>query len=183
FKPRKLIEIGCGQSSIVAELALRRNQKEDPSYRPHHVCIEPFQNPWLDRLGPDVRRERIETIGLDLFKAMGDHDILFIDSTHVLRAQGDVEHEFLRILPVLPPGVLIHVHDIFSPRDYSPRFQHQERRFWTEQYLLEAFLSFNPHYEVLLALNDLHKRREPKLYDAFPVLAERPETEPGSFWI
>ena len=108
---------------------------------------------------------------------------MFIDSSHVLRAHGDVEHEFLNILPVLPVGALVHIHDIFTPRDYKERFLHDDRRFWTEQYVLEAFLTLNASYEVVLALNDLHRRREPKLYEAIPVLATLPDHDPGSFWI
>jgi hypothetical protein len=108
---------------------------------------------------------------------------VFIDSSHVVRSRGDVEHEFLRILPVLPIGVYVHIHDIFTPRDYTRSFMHEDRRFWTEQYILEAFLTLNPNYEIVLALNYMHKRRESKLYEAFPVLADMPDREPGSFWI
>ena len=183
FKPRMLIEIGCGQSSIVAQLALRTNLSEDPERPSRHVCFEPFHNGWLKDLGPEFRAERIECIDLDVFRALQPNDIVFIDSTHVLRPNGDIEHAFLRILPLLPAGVLVQIHDIFSPRDYKTAFLKHDRRFWTEQYVLEAFLSCNPEFEVLLALNDMHKRREPRLYDAIPVLADMPDWDPGSFWI
>ena len=116
-------------------------------------------------------------------KDLAKNDIVFIDSTHVLRAQGDVEFEFLRILPIVPVGVFVHIHDIFTPRDYTEKFLHQDRRFWTEQYMLEAFLTLNPYFEVVLALNDLHKRRLPQLYDAIPRLRDLPDIEPGSFWL
>jgi hypothetical protein len=101
----------------------------------------------------------------------------------VLKAQGDVEHEFLRILPSLPVGVYVHIHDVFTPRDYPDAFKRYDRRFWTEQYVLEAFLSCNPSYEVGLALNDLHKRRDELLYTRLPVLKTMPDKNPGSFWI
>jgi hypothetical protein len=183
FKPGTLIEIGCGQSSIVSQLAARQNRTEDPDYALRHICIEPFHNGWLKDLGPEYRPEHIQDINLDLFRGLQPNDMVFIDSTHVIRAQGDVEHEYLKILPLLPIGVLVQIHDIFTPRDYAKGFLRDNRRFWTEQYILEAFLTQNPNFEVMLALNDLHKRREPRLYAAIPVLASLPDLEPGSFWI
>ena len=83
----------------------------------------------------------------------------------------------------IPMGVYMHFHDVFTPRDYVNQFLLDDRRYWTEQYMLEAFLSLNNCYRVVLALHYLHKRREPKLYAAFPLLADRPDRDPGSFWI
>lgn len=183
YKPATVIEIGCGQSSIVAELALRKNHAEDAGPSPRHICFEPFHNGWLHGIGADFRALRVEQVDLSIFQDLKPNDMVFIDSTHVLRPQGDIEHEFLRILPLLPAGVLVHIHDIFTPRDYSQKFLREDRRFWTEQYVLEAFLSHNRDYEILLALNDLHAQREPKLYEALPILADHPQAQPGSFWI
>jgi Methyltransferase domain len=183
FKPGTIIEIGAGQSSIVIELAIERNRIDDLGYAPRHICFEPFENPWLESLGATIRRERIETADLSIFADLREGDILFIDSTHVIRPQGDVECVILKILPILKPGVLVHFHDIFSPRDYISKFIIEDRKFWNEQYLLEAFLSMNPHYEVILALHDLQQRREPKLYASFPMLKEKLNRNPGSFWI
>ncbi len=183
FKPRTFVEIGCGQSSIVAQLALRKNQAEDPTHTSRHICFEPFHNGWLSKIGADFRPQSVETVDTEIFKNLGENDIVFIDSTHVVRSQGDVEHEYLRLLPSIAPGVLVHVHDIFTPRDYTAHFLQEDRRFWTEQYILEAFLSFNENFEVLLALNDMHKRRHPALYEAFPVLESMPSIDPGSFWM
>jgi hypothetical protein len=183
FKPSSVIEIGCGKSSIVTQLALRKNCCEDRSYSFRHVCFEPFHNGWLKNIGAEFVKKKIEDVDLDIFRDLRPNDIVFIDSTHILRAHGDVEHEYLRILPILPVGVIVHVHDIFTPRDYTQKFLQEDRRFWTEQYVLEAFLTLNPSYEVLLALYDLHLRREPKLYHAFPVLESLPDRNPGSFWI
>ena len=71
------------------------------------------------------------------------NDILFIDSSHIIRPQGDVLFEYLEILPILNPGVVVHIHDIFSPKDYLDNWIINDHLFWNEQYLLEAFLSFN----------------------------------------
>jgi hypothetical protein len=78
----------------------------------------------------------------------------------------------------------VHVHDIFSPRDYPAKWLTQERRFWNEQYLLEAFLSFNSEFEIVCAMNDLMHRGSAPFRTAFPLLAEfGPHPFVGSFWL
>ena len=120
---------------------------------------------------------------LDYF-CLEENDILFIDSTHVVRPGGDVLYEFLEILPTLRPGVLIHVHDIFTPRDYPDHWLIDKMLLWNEQYLLEAFLSFNDSFEVIAALYFLAHDHTEALCEAFPVFAKmHPRPEPGSFWM
>lgn len=182
-RPRRIVEIGCGQSTLVACFAIEDATAEDPQYRCRQICFEPFENPWLDDLGIEIHRKAIEHADLDLFRSLSPGDIVVIDSSHVLRPMGDVEFEFLHILPILPKGVIVHVHDIFSPRDYPATWLNEDRRLWTEQYLLEGFLSFNSEFEILCALNDLMHRGSAELKAAFPILAERGPTIPvGSFW-
>lgn len=183
FKPKNFVEIGCGQSTLVAQFAFEDCAKDDPAYRCRHVCFEPFENPWLDSLGIQIRRERIERSELALFRELDANDVVFIDSSHALRPMGDVEFEYLHMLPVLRPGVIVHAHDIFSPRDYPREWLEKYRRLWTEQYLLEAFLSFNSEFETLCAMNYLKYRRPPQMDRAFPLLLEGGyKAEPGSFW-
>jgi Methyltransferase domain len=183
FKPRRFVEIGCGQSTLVTHFAIADAMAEDPTYSCRHICYEPYENPWLEELGVEVRRERIERADLGLFQALAAGDIVFIDSSHTQRPMGDVEFEYLHILPSLPKGVVVHVHDIFSPRDYPARWLKEDRRFWNEQYLLEAFLSFNKEFEIICALNQLMHLGAAQLAAAFPILAERgPQPYAGSFW-
>jgi hypothetical protein len=68
---------------------------------------------------------------------------------------------YLEILPTLAPGVMVHIHDIFSPRDYPPEWVHDCQYFWNEQYLVEALLTGNPAWEVVLAGNMMfHEERQ-----------------------
>ena len=178
--PRTVIEVGCGSSTRIIELALRRNRDEGQECR--HVCIEPFEAPWLERLGVEVIRRPVEHLGPDLFSALGDNDILFIDSSHVLRHGGDVKHLYLGVIPALRPGVLVHAHDIFLPCDYLPEWLRDNKCFWTEQYLLQAFLAFNSQFEVVLAVNHLAMHHRSELAEASPLFADQPGRIPGSFW-
>ena len=183
FRPRKIVEIGCGQSTIVAHLAIADAKAADSQYSCRQICYEPFENPWLDGLGIEIKRELIEKSDLTLFRSLSPGDIVFINSSHALRPMGDVEFEFLHILPNVPKGVIVQVHDIFSPRDYPAQWLNVERRFWNEQYLLEAFLSFNKEFEIICSLNHLMHLGSPQFKRAFPILAERgPDPFVGSFW-
>jgi len=183
FKPRTIVEVGCGQSTVVAHFAIADAKAEDSRYSCRQICFEPYENPWLEDLGVEVKRELIEKSDLSLFRSLCPGDIVFIDSSHALRPMGDVEFEFLHILPNLPKGVIVQVHDIFSPRDYPAQWLNVERRFWNEQYLLEAFLSFNHEFEIICSLNHLMHLGSAQFKRAFPILAERgPDPFVGSFW-
>ena len=85
------------------------------------------------RIGVEVIRERVERIDTAIFSALEENDILFINSRHTVRPQGDVLHEFLGILPLLSPGVIVHVHDVFTPQDYPLDWIVNLRRMWDEQ--------------------------------------------------
>ena len=180
FKPRRIVEIGSGHSTLMARRAIARNRAEETSYSCDHICIEPYEMPWLEGVGVNILRKKLEDVELSFFDQLQASDILFIDSSHMIRPQGDVLIEYLQILPRLASGVVVHVHDIFTPRDYPMHFYNQPR-FWNEQYLLEAFLSNNSAWEVLLAANMLKHEH----YDLMrsKCIWITPEREPGSFYM
>lgn len=180
-KPRRIFEIGSGHSTRLAIRAIKRNQMDDPGYTCRHVCVEPYEMPWLEESGLEVVRQKVESLGTGFFGELGVDDILFIDSSHVIRAQGDVLFEYLQLLPVLRPGVIVHVHDIFSPADYPREWIVDEVRFWNEQYLLEAFLSHNAHWKILGALAWLTRNHRAELQHVAPHLT--PDRLPGSFYM
>lgn len=184
FKPARLLEIGSGQSTLMARAALTRNRAGNPASACRHLCIEPYEQPWLENLGIEIRRTPVEKLKPELFRELQANDVLFIDSSHMIRPQGDVLFEYLEVLPVLQPGVLVHVHDIFTPRDYPNEWLIDKIRFWNEQYLLEAFLTGNRDFEVIGAVNFLAHDHPEELAAKCPVFAaERGQCEPGSFWL
>lgn len=180
-KPRRVFEIGSGNSTIVARAAIRKNQNEDAGYRCKHICIEPFESAWLESAGITVLRKRVEEVDISFFDELDENDLLFIDSSHVIRPQGDVVTEYLQILPVLRKGVIVHVHDIFSPRDYLSDWIIERGWLWNEQYLLEAFLTQNPSWKILAGLNMLRHEHFEALRRVCPYLTS--DREPGSFYI
>jgi hypothetical protein len=182
-RPRRLIEVGAGQSTLLAQEALAANRREDPSYTCDHVCVEPFEASWLEGEPVRVLRTPVEELPLELFEELEADDVLFIDSSHVIRPRGDVLREQLGILPRLRPGVLVHFHDVFTPRDYPAEWG-ADVKLWNEQYLLEAFLTGSRDFEVFLALNFLYHHHGEALRAVCPVLSEEwGRRTPGSFWI
>jgi predicted O-methyltransferase YrrM len=184
YKPRRIVEIGCGFSTLLSARAIHMNHCDDSGYACEHVCIEPYEAEWLEKLDVAVIREPVERLDKSLFRKLEKNDILFIDSSHVIRPQGDVLFEYLEILPVLQSGVLIHIHDIFTPKDYLEEWVCQDMRLWNEQYLVEAFLSFNKEFKIVGALNFLKHRYPKELASCCPVLGEQIELlEPRSLWL
>ncbi|MEO0644772.1 MAG: class I SAM-dependent methyltransferase [Cyanobacteria bacterium J06650_10] len=180
-KPRRIIEIGSGNSTLIAIKAIKKNSEEDGKYSCDHTCIEPYEMPWLEQSGVSVIRTRIEDIDPSFFEKLESNDILFIDSSHIIRPQGDVLFEYLELLPTLNLGVIVHIHDIFSPKNYPSSWLKEQVRFWNEQYILEAFLSHNTDWEIVGALNYLHHNHYQQLKSISPFLT--PEREPGSFYL
>lgn len=181
-KPRRIFEIGSGFSTYLSAQALLANQSEG-GHLGELVAFEPYPShvlrqgfPGLTSLVPTP----IERIPLEEFNRLQSGDILFIDSSHVLRIGSDVQYEYLEVLPRLNPGVLIHVHDIFMPAEYPEKWVKEYHIFWSEQYLLQAFLMFNDSFEVLWGGSYMSIRHPQQLSEAIP--SYRPDkVTPGSF--
>tara|TARA_Y100001970_G_C14193723_1_gene836888 strand:- start:1105 stop:1956 length:852 start_codon:yes stop_codon:yes gene_type:complete len=180
FKPKKIIEIGSGHSSLIAKEAVINNKKID-NFVSELICIEPYENTWLEKNDIKVIRKKVEEVDVNIFADLNKNDILFIDSSHVIKPQGDILKIFLEILPKLKTGVIIHIHDIFSPRDYPENWLKIENRFFNEQYLLEGILENSSRYNVMLSLNLLKNDFYNQLKDVCPNLNSK--SQPSSFYI
>ena len=184
LKPARVIEIGSGYSTRMADQALQRNRAE--GRKGELVCIEPYPQPRLTgaRLEMTLVEQRVEEVDPDLFAALEAGDILFIDSSHVVKFGSDVWHEFLEILPRLKPGVWIHVHDIFFPFDYPAEWLIEKRIAFNEQYLLEAFLSGNDRFGIMVTNHWLCLDHLPCVQTLCPqnLLPTGPLGR-GSFWM
>jgi predicted O-methyltransferase YrrM len=180
-KPKRVIEIGSGFSTLLVRDALVVNRLEDPDAQVVHTCIEPFEMQWLEKAGIRTIRSMVEDVPLSLFEELEQGDLLFIDSSHVIRPQGDVLTEYLRILPRLQKGVFVHVHDIFTPRDYPAEWVLERMWLWNEQYLVETMLSYSKEWHVVAALNYLKHSHFSALQAACPFLTQ--EREPGSLYM
>jgi len=184
FQPRRVIEIGSGMSSRVIAQALRANEAAT-GRRCDYQIVDPFPAFEPEALPPLSRlhRQRVEELDPSFFEGLGENDLLFIDSGHTVRIGGDVNFLFLDVLPILAPGVLVHVHDIGLPFEY-PRVYYTNpafRMLWTEAYLLQAFLMFNGAWEVLASVAYLTAQAPEVLDEVFP--GNPSDVGSGSFWM
>lgn len=153
FKPRRLIEIGSEFSTRLIVQSILKNKEENDQYGCHLTTIDPFSRgivrdgfPHFSSL--QLISKKVQDIPLSEFSTLSENDILFIDTSHVLKTGGDVAYEYLEILPRLKKGVVIHIHDIFLPAEYPKTWLFDSNFFFNEQYLLQAFLAFNNSFEV-----------------------------------
>lgn len=179
--PSRVIEIGSGSSTTYLSAALQRNNSVDIVSQ-NHICYEPYEHPWLSNLPINLIRKRIETISpYDIADTLSAGDLLFIDSSHMIRPQGDVLFLFLEVLPLLKSGTYIHIHDIFTPRDYQYEWHVNNGLFWNEQYLVESILVNSNRYRVVAALNYLKYEAYDSLKLVCPYINR--SREPGSLYI
>jgi predicted O-methyltransferase YrrM len=178
FRPRRIVEVGSGHSSKLALRALRENGAGEI------LCIDPHPPAWLAALaGPiTIRQELVQDTPPAIFEALQPDDMLFIDNSHISKTGSDVNHLFLRVLPRLPAGVLVQIHDICLPYEYPRYWSEDWFLYWNEQYVLAALLANSTKFEVLLGVHYL-QRTEPEMLRPFlPVL---PGVLPGggSLWL
>lgn len=179
-RPRRVIEVGSGWST-----ALTLDTCEAHGLDTDVVAVEPYPERLLstmseaDRARVTLVQERAQDVAPERLADLAAGDVLFIDSTHVSKLGSDVNHLVFEVFPLLPPGVLVHVHDIAYPFEY-PHEWVMEGRAWNEAYLLRAFLMDNPRWEVLLWPSLLWLRypaeMEAALHDGTPV-------DGGSLWL
>jgi hypothetical protein len=147
WRPRRVIEVGSGYSSLLMADINRRFLDETASIR----CIEPYPPAFLEQLPRGIAElipTRVQDVPLETFMDLEAGDVLFIDSSHVSKVGSDVNHLVFEVLPRLPAGVHIHFHDIFLPFDYPRDWVLKLGLYWNEQYLLRALLTLTRGFRV-----------------------------------
>lgn len=181
FEPKRVIELGSGRSTQVIQAALADNVSRGISAR--HWVIDPFPSELIqaDSGSAEIEELSVTDISRDRFAVLSPGDILFVDTTHTVKLASDVNFVVLDVLPSLAPGVVVHFHDIFLPWEYPRAWVEKSRRYWAEQYLLQAFLAFNERFEVLLATHAIAREYPERLQRVVPSFVAG--VEPGAFWI
>jgi hypothetical protein len=148
-RPRLIIELGSGTSTCIIADAIRKNGQGE------FITIDPYPSQVVRSGIPGVSKQLsipVQEVDYSVFAQLDAGDILFIDTAHVVKAGSDVVYIYLEILPRLKPGVVVHIHDIFLPeQNYPKEWVIDQKVFWNEQYLLQAFLSYNSGYKVLFS--------------------------------
>jgi SAM-dependent methyltransferase len=182
FRPRSVLELGSGFSTLALGLACLANEREGDPCR--LVANDPYPRGVVDARAPGVTEvlgRPAQDVPLAEFEALEPGDVLFVDTTHVIKLGGDVNYVILEVLPRLRPGVLVHFHDIWLPDQYHRALTEVLGMHWNEQYLLQAFLIGNREFEVLFATHAVCARH-PERFQAL-VPGYTGENYPSGFWL
>ena len=189
LKPRRVLEIGSGYSTEVSAAACLANAWDGSPAE--LVAVDPQPPERLaDGLEGLTRLERLDCrqLPLERFLGLEPGDVLFIDSSHVVKLGSEVNWLVLEVLPRLRAGVWVHFHDVFLPYEY-PHYLFAAGGYFNEQYLVYAFLLGNGDWEVMLAACALARRHPERLRELIPSLAEEPPGMagfpyvPAAFWL
>ena len=141
-RPATYVEVGSGASTRVVRRAVR-----DAGLATRIVSIDPAPRAAVDALCDEIARRPLEDADLARFERLGAGDVVFVDGSHRCFTNSDATVFFLDVLPRLPAGVLVGIHDVYLPYDYPPPWMD---RFYSEQYLLAAWLLGGDRLEVVL---------------------------------
>lgn len=174
IRPQRMIEVGSGWSTTVAAAAIGQG-----ALSTQLTSIEPYPRDFLRTMGDvlTLREEKVEHTPMSLFGELAAGDVLFIDSSHVVKTGSDVVHLMLHVVPRLAPGVVVHLHDVFLPDDYPQEWVRSGFN-WNEQYLLQAYLVDNRRAHVLAANRWLARRHATAVEEAFGPI----DLNGSSFW-
>jgi Methyltransferase domain len=181
FKPARIVELGSGFTTLLMGRAVQANAADS---KPVELRVfDPYpgvagaETPGVSEFHSIAAQD----VPLEVFEAIVAGDMLVVDTTHTVKLGGDVNRIVLEVLPRLQPGVIVHFHDIFLPYEYPREWPERFGLFWSEQYLLQAFLALNNSYEVLLGLQALVRADPKRIQATIPSLTEG--GCPAAFWI
>ena len=146
LRPMRIVEIGSGSSTLVADAAMRRNGQGEI------VCIDPYIRPPIAGLASVTQaiRRPVQSMPLvEMQELLATADMLFIDSTHTVKIGSDCVYLYLVLLPVITKTLLVHSHDVFLPFGMPVHWAKERQHYWNEQYLLYAWLLHNSRARVV----------------------------------
>jgi len=181
-KPKKMIEIGSGESTKISLSALIRNEEEVADWE--LTAIEPFPKRYLKEIKNKnfvLIESSVQDVDINL---ISQADILFIDSSHVSKIGSDVNYEIFDVVPRLKVGALVHWHDIMIPMDYSKAWIESGNMFWNESYMVHAFMLHNKYFKIIWSSRYMQINYPDKLSNTFEYFVPGdPDQQLSSFWI
>jgi predicted O-methyltransferase YrrM len=188
LKPNRVLEVGSGVSTFFSANALSMNRREQ-GIESKLVCVEPHPRPALVRMtqrnGIELVPRKVQAIEPELLQTLGKGDILFIDSSHMVKLNSDVNYLYLEVLPRLRAGVHIHIHDITFPYPAQPPVDDwvfRRHLFWSEPALVQAFLMYNHVFRTLLSSSYLACKAPEALRSTFEVYTPGKHF-PSALWL
>ena len=151
LKPRTIIEVGSGNSTKFFRKAIN-DFKLDTKL----IAIDPMPRAGIEGVADEIIYQSVVDVDIDLFRQLGDDDILFWDGSHIVFNGTDTTHFYLNILPVIERDVFVHVHDICLPNEYNHGYS---AHYYNEQYMLAVLLLNSSRWIPVLAHHFLKPRQ------------------------
>ncbi len=169
-RPKRIVEIGSGNSTRFIRRALT-----DFEIKSHLTCIDPRPRTSIRNIADTIKECSLLDVSDEIFQELRPGDVLFLDGSHLVFNGTDCTRFFLEILPALPPGILVHVHDILLPYEYDTAFS---KLYFAEQYLLAALLISSQQW---VSLWGTYYFRRMGMHPEF--VPEGPQGSGQSFWM
>jgi predicted O-methyltransferase YrrM len=181
-RPKFIVEIGSGYTTA----CMLDTADSIGLHDTRIVCIEPSADRLRALLRPadwgrvSLVEAVVQRAPLSIFTKLRSGDMLFVDSTHVVKTGSDVHFEIFRILPALEPGVVIHFHDVPYPFEYPDEWIFSANHSWNEAYVLQAFLMYNERFRVTMWNSLLAKMHYVRIKTDYPIFLRNPGS---SIWL
>jgi predicted O-methyltransferase YrrM len=146
--PRRVVEVGSGHSTRFLARAVA-----DGGLATRLTAIDPQPRASLKGLAAEFLQNRVQEVPENVFHELQPGDILFIDSSHQMKPGSDVDLLFNKIIPLLPSGARVHVHDVFLPDEYPADWAWRR---YNEQNSIKNLL---PRYAVEFSSHWITSRR------------------------
>jgi hypothetical protein len=184
FRPSRIIEIGSGFTSALALDAIDVLGLDTSC-----TFVDPYPDLLLKVAAPIAERhhliaDRVQSVDPALVESLGSGDILFIDSSHVVKTASDVHFELTELLPRLASGVVVHFHDVFDSFEYPKPWVVEAKQSWNEIYFLQAFLMNSQEFEIIY-FNDFFAKEFADDFGCLPAaVSHRIRLNPGGgLWL
>jgi hypothetical protein len=171
YRPRRYIEIGSGISTKFARRAINYHRLETKI-----LSIDPLPRSSVDELCNEILRCSLEETTDTFWEGITNQDVIFFDGSHRAFQNSDVTVFFTEILPTLPTGTLVGIHDIFLPHDYP---EDTLKQFYSEQYLLACWLLAGSRIRIELPV--LYCSKVPVLHEILAPLWQHPNLNGANF--
>lgn len=172
LKPRRIVEVGSGHSTRFLARAVA-----DGGLDTRIIAIDPQPRAPIETLPVEWLSMPVQRVAA--FPALGEDDILFIDSSHQLKPGSDVEFLLKAVLPMLPAGVRVHFHDIFLPDDYPKEWAWRR---YNEQAAVASLIESNI-LKVDFASHALVSRSPERISGVLARLPLLPGAIESSLWL
>lgn len=180
FKPKRIVEVGSGFSSAMmldTNDIFFDNKIELTFIEPYPERLNSLLKP-----GEEIKLydQNVQDVDPVVFSRLQENDILFIDTSHVVKTGSELNYLVFTVFPLLKKGVKIHIHDLFFPFEYPREWVIEQKRGWNEAYFIRAFLMYNREFKIISFNSFLEQHYRTILETNFPIIAKQ---EGASLWL